>query len=48
VQALSGSGTASVHGRVAALHTRRYTHFLRASNRLTGMPDDARVPLAPR
>jgi len=48
VQALSGSGTASVHGRVAALHTRRYTDFLSASNRLTGMPDDARVPLAPR
>ncbi len=48
VQALSGSGTASVHGRVAALHTRRYTRFLRASNRLTGMPDDAHVALAPR
>lgn len=48
VQALSGSGTASVRGRGAALHTRRYTSFLRASNRIRGIRDDTRVPLAPR
>lgn len=48
VQALSGSGTASVRGRNAAMRTRRYTRFLRASNRVTGIPDDARVALAPR
>lgn len=48
VQALSGSGTASVRGRGAAVRTRRYTRFLRASNQLTGIPDDARVVLAPR
>jgi glycosyltransferase involved in cell wall biosynthesis len=48
VQALSGSGTASIHGRAAALRTRRYTTFLRASNRRMGFPDDARVTLAPR
>jgi GT2 family glycosyltransferase/glycosyltransferase involved in cell wall biosynthesis len=48
VQALSGSGTASVHGRVDALRTRRYTRFLRASNRVIGIPDDAQVELAPR
>jgi len=48
VQALSGSGSASVRGRIAALGTRRYTRFLRASNKLTGMPDDAHVELARR
>lgn len=48
VQAFSGSGTASFRGRVAALRTRRYTRFLRASNRLTGIPDDAPVTLARR
>ncbi len=48
VQAMSGSGTASVRGRVAALRTRRYTHFLRASNRITGIPDNAVVALTPR
>ena len=48
VQALSGSGTAPVRGRGAALRSRRYTQFLRASNRLTGLPDDARVALGPR
>ena len=48
VQAMSGSGTASIHGRGAALRTRRYTRFLRASNRRTGISDDARVTLAPR
>lgn len=48
VQALSGSGTASVRGRGAAVRTRRYTRFLRASNHVTGISDDARVVLAPR
>ena len=48
VQALTGSGTAPVRGRLAALRTRRYTRFLRASNRVTGIPDDAAVPLTPR
>jgi glycosyltransferase involved in cell wall biosynthesis/GT2 family glycosyltransferase len=48
VQALSGSGTASVRGRGAALRTRRYTRFLRASNEVVGIQDDARVELAPR
>ena len=48
VQTLSGAGTAPVRGRLAALRTRRYTSFLRASNRLTGIPDDARVPLTRR
>ena len=48
VQAMSGSGTASIHGRGAALRTRRYTRFLRASSRRMGIPDDARVALAPR
>lgn len=48
VQALSGSSTASVRGRAAALRTRRYTRFLRASNRITGIPDDVRIELAPR
>jgi N-acetylglucosaminyl-diphospho-decaprenol L-rhamnosyltransferase len=48
VQALSGSGTAPVRGRAAAFRTRPYTRFLRTSNRLTGIPDDARVVLAPR
>ena len=48
VQALSGAGTASVRGRGAALRTRRYTRFLRASNRVTGIPDDVQVALAPR
>jgi glycosyltransferase involved in cell wall biosynthesis/GT2 family glycosyltransferase len=48
VQALSGSGTASVRGRGAGMRTRRYTRFLRASNRATGIPDDARVLLVPR
>ena len=48
VQALSGSGTASVRGRGAALRTRRYTRFLRSSNRVTGIPDEARIVLASR
>jgi GT2 family glycosyltransferase/glycosyltransferase involved in cell wall biosynthesis len=48
VQALSGSGTASVRGRAAAVQTHRYTKFLHASNRLTGIPDNAHVALAPR
>src|SRR5260221_1019974 len=48
VQALSGSGTASFRGRFSALRTRRDTRFLRASNRLTGIPDDAPVALARR
>jgi glycosyltransferase involved in cell wall biosynthesis/GT2 family glycosyltransferase len=48
VQALSGSGTASIRGRIAALRTRRYTRFLRASNRITGMPDRTRIALVPR
>lgn len=48
VQALSGGGTASVRGRGAALRTRRYTRFLQASNRVTGIPEDVHVTLAPR
>jgi glycosyltransferase involved in cell wall biosynthesis/GT2 family glycosyltransferase len=48
VQALSGAGTASVRGRGAALRTRRYTRFLRDSDRVTGVPDDVQVALAPR
>jgi glycosyltransferase involved in cell wall biosynthesis/GT2 family glycosyltransferase len=48
VQALSGGGTASVRGRGAALRTRRYTRFLQASNRATGIPEDVQVTLAPR
>jgi GT2 family glycosyltransferase len=48
VQALSGSGTAPVRGRSAALRSRRYTDFLRASNRLIGLPDDARVTFGRR
>jgi len=48
VQALSGTGTASVHGRLAARGSRRYTRFLRASNRTIGIPDDAVVALAAR
>lgn len=48
VQAVSGGGTASVRGRVAVLGTRRYTRFLRASNRVVGFPDDTVVALAPR
>ena len=48
VQTLSGSGTASIHGRLAALQTRRYTRFLRSSNRMIGIPDGARVQLSPR
>jgi N-acetylglucosaminyl-diphospho-decaprenol L-rhamnosyltransferase len=48
IQALSGSGTAPFRGRVAALRSRRYTHFLHASNRLTGLPHDAHVALGPR
>ena len=48
VQTLSGSGTAPLRGRCAALRTRRYTRFLRRSNQVTGIPDDARVVLAPR
>jgi GT2 family glycosyltransferase/glycosyltransferase involved in cell wall biosynthesis len=48
VQALSGSGTASVRGRFAAIGTRRYTRYLQASNRVIGIPDDTRVDLAPR
>jgi glycosyltransferase involved in cell wall biosynthesis/GT2 family glycosyltransferase len=48
VQAVGGSGTASARGRFAALGTRRYTRFLRASNRRIGIRDDARVTLVPR
>jgi glycosyltransferase involved in cell wall biosynthesis/GT2 family glycosyltransferase len=48
VQALSGGGTASVRGRGAALRTRRYTRFLRASSRAAGVPERAQVELAPR
>jgi glycosyltransferase involved in cell wall biosynthesis/GT2 family glycosyltransferase len=48
VQALSGTGTAAVRGRIAALRTRRYTKFLQASNRVIGIPDDVRVALVPR
>ncbi len=48
VPALSGSGTASVRGRLAALRTRRYTRFLRASNEAIGIPATATVELAPR
>lgn len=48
VQALSGSGTASVRGRGAALRTRRYIRFLHASNRVAGIRDNALVVLAPR
>jgi len=48
VQALSGSGTAPIRGRGAAVRTRRYTRFLLASNRVTGIPDEARVALVPR
>jgi GT2 family glycosyltransferase len=48
IQAFSGGGTAPARGRLAALRTRRYTRFLRASNRVTGIPDDARVPLVRR
>jgi glycosyltransferase involved in cell wall biosynthesis/GT2 family glycosyltransferase len=48
VQALSGSGTASVRGRVAALRTRPYTRFLRSADRAAGKPDQAHVALAPR
>jgi GT2 family glycosyltransferase/glycosyltransferase involved in cell wall biosynthesis len=47
VQALSGGGTASVRGRVAALRTRPYTRYLRASIR-SGNGGDASVALAPR
>lgn len=48
VQALSGSGTASVRGRGSAVRTRRYTRFLRASDELIGIPRDTPVELAPR
>lgn len=48
VQALSGSGTASVRGRGSAVRTRRYTRFLRASDELVGIPHDTPVELAPR
>ncbi len=48
VPALSGSGTASVRGRLAALRTRRYTRFLHASNEAIGIPATATVELAPR
>jgi glycosyltransferase involved in cell wall biosynthesis/GT2 family glycosyltransferase len=48
VQALSGSGTASVRGRLAAVGSRRYTTYLRASNRALGIPNDAPVRLASR
>lgn len=48
VQAHSGTGTASVRGRLAALGSRRYTRFLRASSRAVGIPDDAVVVLAVR
>lgn len=48
VQAVSGSGTASVRGRAAALGTRRYTKFLRDSNRANGLPDHTPIALVPR
>ncbi|MDQ3380886.1 MAG: glycosyltransferase [Actinomycetota bacterium] len=48
VQALSGSGTAPIRGRAAALRTWRYTRFLVASSRVAGIPDDMLVELAPR
>ena len=49
VQTISGSRTASVHGRLAALRTRRYTRFLRASERvLRGERAEAPVALSPR
>lgn len=48
VQAVSGSGTASVRGRGAALRTRRYTRFLRTSTRAAGAGGEAEVQLAPR
>ena len=47
VQALSGSGTAAVRGRAAALATRRYARYLRASNQMLGLRD-APVALSPR
>jgi N-acetylglucosaminyl-diphospho-decaprenol L-rhamnosyltransferase len=48
VQTFSGSGTAPFWGRIAAMRMRRYTRFLRTSSRVTGIPDDAHVVLAPR
>jgi GT2 family glycosyltransferase/glycosyltransferase involved in cell wall biosynthesis len=48
VQALSGGGTAGVRGRGAALRTRRYTSFLRASSNAFGVRDGGDVALAPR
>jgi glycosyltransferase involved in cell wall biosynthesis/GT2 family glycosyltransferase len=48
VQALAGSGTAPIQGRLAALRVRSYERFLRASNAAIGIPDGARVALAPR
>ena len=47
VQALSGSGTASFAGRLAAFRGRRYSRFLRASTASLGR-DEADVALTPR
>ena len=48
VQALSGSRGASIRGRAAAAHSRRYTRFLRASNTELDVPNDRPIELAPR
>ena len=48
VVGLTGGRSAPVRGRAAALRTHRYTAFLRASNRVIGIADDARVPLVRR
>jgi glycosyltransferase involved in cell wall biosynthesis/GT2 family glycosyltransferase len=48
VQALSGSRSASIRGRAAATHSRRYTRFLRASNTALAVPNERPVELAPR
>jgi glycosyltransferase involved in cell wall biosynthesis/GT2 family glycosyltransferase len=47
VQAASGTGTSALRGRLDALRTRRYTHFLAVSDRLLDQPHRD-VPLAPR
>jgi GT2 family glycosyltransferase/glycosyltransferase involved in cell wall biosynthesis len=48
VQALSGSRSASIRGRAAATHSRRYTRFLRASNTALAVPNERPIELAPR
>jgi glycosyltransferase involved in cell wall biosynthesis/GT2 family glycosyltransferase len=48
VQALSGSRGASIRGRFAATHARRYARFLRQSNVALDVPNDRSIALAPR